>query len=78
MILPGCDSAAAARVAESIRRSVEETALPHEMSTRGIVTISVGVASTSDIAADSIQALIDAADANLYKAKEGGRNRVVA
>ncbi|WP_193453066.1 sensor domain-containing diguanylate cyclase [Pseudomonas nitroreducens] len=78
MILPGCDSAAAARVAESIRRSVEETALPHEKSTRGIVTISVGVASTSDTAADSIQALIDVADANLYKAKEAGRNRVVA
>lgn len=78
MILPGCDSAAAARVAESIRREVEETALPHEKSQRGVVTISIGVASTSDTEAQSIEALIAAADANLYKAKEGGRNRVVA
>jgi diguanylate cyclase (GGDEF)-like protein len=78
MILPGCDSAAAAQVAESIRRDVEETALPHEKSQRGVVTISIGVASTSDTPADSLQALIDAADANLYKAKEAGRNQVVA
>ena len=78
VILPGCDTAAAAAVAESIRRSVEESALPHEKGARGIVTISIGVASTSDTEADSIQALIDAADANLYKAKAGGRNQVVA
>ncbi|MEP9320528.1 diguanylate cyclase [Pseudomonas sp. LABIM340] len=78
MILPGCDSAAAARVAESIRREVEETALPHEKSQRGVVTLSIGVASTSDTPADSLQALIDAADANLYRAKEAGRNQVVA
>lgn len=77
-ILPGCDKASAERVAESIRRSVEETALPHEKGARGIVTISVGVASTSDTEADSIEALIAAADANLYKAKEAGRNQVVA
>ncbi|MCG8911084.1 MULTISPECIES: diguanylate cyclase [unclassified Pseudomonas] len=78
VILPGCDTAAAATVAESIRRSVEEAALPHEKGARGIVTISVGVASTSCTQAGSIEALIAAADANLYKAKEGGRNRVVA
>ncbi|MBB4868233.1 diguanylate cyclase (GGDEF)-like protein [Pseudomonas nitritireducens] len=78
VILPGCDSAGAARIAESIRRSVEDTALPHEKGARGIVTISVGVASTSDSEAASIGELIAAADANLYKAKEGGRNRVVA
>nr|WP_301295402.1 diguanylate cyclase [Pseudomonas nitroreducens] len=78
MILPGCDSATAAQVAESIRREVEETALPHEQSQRGVVTLSIGVASTSDTPAQSLQELIDAADANLYKAKEAGRNRVVA
>jgi diguanylate cyclase (GGDEF)-like protein len=78
MILPGCDSAAAARVAESIRRDVEETALPHEKSQRGVVTLSIGVASTSDTPAGDIQALIDAADANLYRAKAAGRNRVMA
>ncbi|WP_152222103.1 diguanylate cyclase [Pseudomonas sp. SCB32] len=78
VILPGCDSAAAERVAESIRRAVEETALPHAKGERGVVTVSVGVASTSETPADSIEALIAAADANLYKAKAGGRNKVVA
>jgi len=78
VILPGCDTAAAGRVAESIRRAIEETALPHAKGERGVVTVSVGVASTSDIPADSVEALIAAADANLYKAKAAGRNRVVA
>lgn len=78
MILPGCDTAAAARIAESIRREIEETALPHAKGDRGVVTLSIGVASTSDTAAESIEALIDAADANLYKAKAAGRNKVVA
>ncbi|MFV3305927.1 diguanylate cyclase [Pseudomonas sp. NY15181] len=78
VILPGCDTVAAERVAESIRRAVEETALPHAKGERGVVTISVGVASTSDTPADSVEALIAAADANLYKAKAAGRNKVVA
>ncbi|MDN6857377.1 diguanylate cyclase [Pseudomonas sp. CAN2814] len=78
VILPGCDTATAVRIAESIRRDVEETALPHAKGERGVVTLSIGVASTSDTPAGDLQALIDAADANLYKAKAAGRNRVVA
>ncbi|HET6899585.1 MAG TPA: diguanylate cyclase, partial [Vicinamibacteria bacterium] len=43
----------------------------------GRVTVSAGVA-TFPWDAQSDEALIKAADDNLYKAKEGGRNRVVA
>ena len=78
VILPGCELSAAERVAESIRRAVEETALPHTKGKLGVVTVSVGVASTSATPADSIETLIAAADANLYKAKAAGRNQVVA
>nr|WP_294977095.1 sensor domain-containing diguanylate cyclase [uncultured Pseudomonas sp.] len=78
VILPGCNTADAERVAESIRSALEDTALPHAKGERGVVTVSVGVASTSDTPADSVEALIAAADANLYKAKATGRNRVVA
>ncbi|WP_370601103.1 diguanylate cyclase [Pseudomonas nitroreducens] len=78
VILPGCDLSAAERVAESIRRAVEETALPHAKGKLGVVTVSVGVASTSATPADSIETLIAAADANLYKAKAAGRNQVMA
>lgn len=78
VILPGCDTRAAQQLAESIRHAVEDAALPHEHSQRGVLTVSIGVASTSDTKADGIQALIAAADANLYRAKEAGRNRVVA
>lgn len=78
VILPGCDTSAAQQLAESIRHAVEDAALPHERTERGVLTVSIGVASTSDTQADGIQALIAAADANLYRAKEEGRNRVVA
>ena len=43
----------------------------------GRLTISAGVA-TFPWDAESDEALVKAADDNLYKAKEGGRNRVVA
>jgi len=40
-------------------------------------TISVGVATFNE-AADTAEALVEAADGNLYRAKNGGRNQVVA
>jgi two-component system, cell cycle response regulator len=41
------------------------------------VTVSIGIATTKKGKFDSWQALVDAADKNLYEAKAGGRNRVV-
>jgi diguanylate cyclase (GGDEF)-like protein len=70
VVLPGADEAAAAAVAERIRRGAEKAPA------REPVTVSLGVASTAgDEDADG---LLARADARLYAAKEAGRNRVVA
>jgi diguanylate cyclase (GGDEF)-like protein/PAS domain S-box-containing protein len=59
-------------LAEKIRAAAEQYSYP----TVGKVTISAGVAELSD--KDSGSALITKADAALYVAKQGGRNRVEA
>jgi len=70
VVLPGADEAAAAGVAERIRRGVEETP------GREPVTVSLGVASTAGD--EDAGSLLARADARLYAAKAAGRNRVVA
>ena len=77
VILPGADTAVAYTVAERIRAGVAALREPHERSEHGYVTVSIGVAATSAIEGGTPQHLIDAADAQLYQAKRGGRNRVV-
>ncbi len=69
LLLPGADERAAAIVAERVRRDVQTRA-----PAAGPVTISLGVAASRG---DDGQALLAAADARLYAAKEAGRNRVV-
>ena len=66
----------AARLAETLRSSVESLSLPHEASPAGVVTISVGVAAAVP-EGESAAALVANADARLYEAKRAGRNRVV-
>jgi diguanylate cyclase (GGDEF)-like protein len=70
VILPSTDAAGAHEVAERLRRNVEI------MRVDGLkVTISLGVASYPDLDVASPEQLVLAADAALYKSKEGGRNR---
>lgn len=71
-VLPGVNSIEAAETAERLRVMVAETGLDDLL-----VHISLGVASYPELALSSGAALIHAADAALYSAKEGGRNRVV-
>jgi two-component system cell cycle response regulator len=69
------DLTAAKEIAERIRTAIERASLEVDNKSCAL-TISVGVAS---IGADeeTIEQLIDRADRALYRAKAGGRNRVV-
>lgn len=75
IILPNTPEAGAMIVAERIRASIEASPIPFEE--REIkATSSLGVAEYRPGVADC-EELIAQADAALYRAKEGGRNRVI-
>jgi diguanylate cyclase (GGDEF)-like protein len=76
IVLPDTDGGGAVRVAELLRRRVEELNLPHERCPWGRVTISLGVAETVPERQSSFEPLLTAADRALYQAKRLGRNRV--
>ncbi len=78
VILPNTDIEGAKIAGERLRRSVEALAIPHIHSmAAAMVSISVGCATgmPSHNDCDASQ-LIHAADSQLYKAKQQGRNRV--
>jgi diguanylate cyclase (GGDEF)-like protein len=76
IVLLVVDPVTGADVAERIRVAVASLGIPHEDTDGGTVTISLGVAGGASAAA-SMQQMIDAADAALYRAKRAGRNTVV-
>jgi two-component system cell cycle response regulator len=76
ILLPQTPKYRAETVAQRIRVGVERS--PVEYRGRRIpVTVSFGVADDSDVEAGNGEALMRAADKALYRAKLGGRNRVV-
>jgi diguanylate cyclase (GGDEF)-like protein len=73
------DIQAAKELAETLRRAVEMLAMPHEFSPAAtVVTISIGVSVTTPDANMQPESLLRMADAAMYYAKDGGRNRVAA
>ncbi len=76
VILPETTNEGALALAERLRAAVADTAVPVTEGRTIPVTISIGVA-TFPADAGSGTALIAAADAALYVAKQGGRNRVI-
>lgn len=71
VICPETPQAGAAELAEALRAAVEGSLFPEV----GPKTISVGVAALNG--SESLEELIGRADAALYSAKNGGRNKVV-
>jgi two-component system, cell cycle response regulator len=77
-LLYGAAADEAARFAEAVREAVEaEPFAGGDRQPQGCVTLSAGVA-TYPSDARAAAALLEEADRRLYRAKEGGRNRVVA
>jgi len=75
VVLPNTSIKGAALIAERIRKAVEGLAIPMaEGQPAAGRTVSVGVTEFSS--GDSLEKLLAAADAALYRAKDGGRNRV--
>ncbi|HEX7884031.1 MAG TPA: diguanylate cyclase [Afipia sp.] len=77
LLLPNSASAHAVQMAERVRATVENLAIPHLTSPGRAVTVSVGVATVWPDEAQPQEDLIEAADAALYAAKRRGRNAVV-
>lgn len=79
-LLPDTDALGAWQVAERLRVAVEALGIPHAPAGAGrVVTLSVGYATRepdSEAAATTPEALLNAADEQLYAAKRDGRNRV--
>jgi diguanylate cyclase (GGDEF)-like protein/PAS domain S-box-containing protein len=76
VVLPDTGEDDALKVAEAIRLTVRALGIPNSVSSRGHITISVGVASRTEKTLDE-SALVGQADTALYEAKRLGRNRTV-
>jgi diguanylate cyclase (GGDEF)-like protein len=74
LVLRDADAREAYAVAERVREAVESAAVPHPADPRGVVTVSIGVATGKGDAPE----LLARADRALYAAKHGGRNGVPA
>lgn len=77
ILLLDADKVTAAACAESVRRGVEDRSIEHGSSdVSPFVTVSLGIANGT-VTQESFELLIASADAALYAAKAGGRNRVM-
>jgi diguanylate cyclase (GGDEF)-like protein len=76
LLFPSTDMSEAVRIAERVRRQIEDVAIPHEeFGPRAVVTASLGVAA-GPVSCHSFTELLAAADSALYAAKRNGRNQV--
>lgn len=75
IVLPACDAAGAIEVAERVRSAVAAQPVATEF---GAIpsSLSIGVAATGEGGVLSCSGLLQLADAALYRAKDGGRNRI--
>ncbi len=78
IVMPSTGAVDAAQIAEKIRRTVESKKLLRKSTNEdlGNITVSLGIANYNG--AESIEALIERADNNLYRSKTEGRNRATS
>lgn len=76
IIMPNSSLDSARRCAERIREELRSLSVEHKGQALGQITLSLGVASYPDHGPTS-EALVQSADAALYRAKRGGRDQVV-
>ena len=77
VVLPSTAHDAALAVGHRLAQNVRDLSMPHEATSGGIVTVSIGVATAEPSASSVPAALIAAAEEALRTAKATGRNRVV-
>jgi diguanylate cyclase (GGDEF)-like protein len=79
MLLPEMDIAAAEIIADRCLQIIIDLNIPHHFSeVADMVTVSIGLATIYIDCATSPQTFLNAADQNLYQAKQSGRNRLVS
>lgn len=76
VLLTDCSPVCAATVAERIRSDVQKTPIEQPDGAPLDVKVSVGVGSWIDVQNLTLQQMVQAVDDALYRAKEGGRDRV--
>ncbi len=76
IVLPNTGASGASEMAEQVRLAVRAAAIGHGAVPQGILTVSLGSATTSPQRDDAATELLAAADRALYQAKRGGRDRV--
>jgi diguanylate cyclase (GGDEF)-like protein len=77
VILPEVDAQRAAERADAIRVAIERLEVQHRRERLTPVTASIGIA-TFPASAQQADELLRVADAALYRAKQEGRNRLIA
>jgi diguanylate cyclase (GGDEF)-like protein len=76
LVMTNASARAVLERAEALRTGVQGLSVEHENRQIGPLTLSIGIALLPD-QGDSWRAVLPAADAALYQAKQAGRNRVV-